>query len=94
MTLTPDVSIAQSRRTASRTIDGRAVVVVIDEQKLHTLNPVGTYVWDRADGRSIAAIVEDVVREFEVEPDRATADVMQFVEQLVRAGALDVVGRG
>lgn len=94
MTLTPDVSIAQSRRTASRTIDGRAVVVVIDEQKLHTLNPVGTYVWDRADGRSVAAIVEDVVREFEVEPDRATADVMQFVEQLVRAGALDVVGRG
>ncbi len=92
MTLTPNVAIAQSARTASRVIDGRAVVVVIDEQRLHTLNPVGTYVWDRADGRSIAAIVDELVREFEVDIDRATSDVLQFVEQLVRAGAIDIVG--
>ncbi len=93
MSLHPDVAITQSPRTASRVVDGRAVVVVIDEQRLHTLNPVGTYVWARADGRTIAAIVEELVREFEVEPDKATLDVLEFVEQLLRAGALDLVER-
>lgn len=91
MSLSQHAAIAQSRRTASRVVDGRAVVVVIDEQCLHTLNPVGTYVWNLADGRSIGSIVEEVVREFEVEREKATADVMQFVEQLVRLGALDIV---
>ncbi len=83
--------INQSSRTASRVVDGRAVVVVIDEQALHTLNDVGTYVWSRADGRSVSAIVEELVEEYDVERPRATEDVMQFVEQLVRLGALDVV---
>lgn len=93
MSLSDQAAIAQSRRTASRVVDGRAVVVVIDEQRLHTLNPVGTYVWNLADGRSIGAIVEEVVREFDVEPEKAATDVLQFVEQLVRLGALDIVER-
>lgn len=93
MSLSRDVVVAQSRRTASRVVDGRAVVVVIDEQRLHTLNLVGTHVWNLADGRSIAAIVDDVIREFDVDPEKATSDVLEFVEQLVRLGALDIVER-
>lgn len=91
MSLSVSSQINQSPRTASRVLEGRAVVVVIDEQVLHTLNDVGTYVWSRADGRSLSAIIDELVEEFDVERERATADVVQFVEQLVRLRALDLV---
>ena len=55
MTLDPRTIIRQAERTASRVIDGRAVVIVLDAQTLHTLNAVGTRVWELADGRSLAS---------------------------------------
>lgn len=91
MGLSAAAHVRQSPRTASRVVDGRAVVVVIDAQALHTLNDVGTYVWSRADGRSLSSIVDELVDEYDVEPQRATADVIQFAEELVRVGALDIV---
>lgn len=90
MTLGPSTIVSQSSRTAARVVGGRAVVVVIDTQELHTLNEVGTYVWERATGRPIDAIVNDVMSEFDVSEGRATDDVVRFVEHLVRIGALVV----
>ncbi len=82
--------VAQSERTASRVIDGRAVVVVIDEQKLHTLNPVGTFIWSLADGRTIDGIAAELANEFSISPGDALADTKRFVMQLRELGALDV----
>jgi len=82
--------IVQSSRTASRVVEGRAVVVVIDTQALHTLNAVGTYVWERAEGRTVGEIVDSLVEEFDVERGRAEADVCAFVEKLVALGALEL----
>ncbi len=89
--LSAEAHVRQSPRTASRVVEGRAVVVVIDTQALHTLNDVGTYVWSRADGRALSSIVDELVDEYEVEAPRATEDVLHFAEELVRLGALDVV---
>jgi hypothetical protein len=82
--------LVQSQRTASRIIDGRAVVIAIDENELHILNPVGSRVWELSDGRPLSRLVDDIVSEFEVERDRALVDVCRFVRQLERAGALSV----
>jgi len=47
----------KSERIAARAVDGKAVVVVLDARKLHTLNEVGTRVFELCDGRrSVAAI--------------------------------------
>jgi hypothetical protein len=88
--MSPSALIKQSARTASRVVGGRAVVVVIDAQALHTLSEVGTYVWERADGRSIQTVVDDVVEDFDVDRDRATTDVLAFVSTLADLGALVV----
>lgn len=79
--------IAQNERTASRILDGKAVVITIDRNQLHVLNAVGTRVWQLADGRSIDAITEQIVQEFEVERERARADVLAFAEQILSVGA-------
>ena len=80
--------LRQSERTACRIIDGKAVVITIDQNQLHVLNAVGTRVWELADGRSFEQVVAGIVREFEVEPERARVDVRSFVEQLLAIGAL------
>ena len=67
-------------------------MVVIDQSKLHTLNPVGSFVWALCDGRSLAALVEAVQAEFEVAEDRARNDVSAFVEELHGLGALELQG--
>jgi len=79
--------LAQNERTASRVLDGKAVVITIDHNQLHVLNAVGTRVWQLADGRSIDAIVEQIVQEFAVDRERAKADVLAFTKQIVAVGA-------
>ena len=83
--------VRQSARTASRVVDGSAVVIVIDEQKLHTLNEVGTVVWSAAgtEGCRLEAIVDRIVDEYEVERERAERDVLAFAQELVALGALE-----
>ena len=90
--MTPTTRVKQSPRTASRLVEGSAVVIVIDQQKLHTLNEVGTFVWTAAGpaGRTLDEIVSAVVEEFEVDREVASADVRDFVERLVGMGAFHV----
>jgi coenzyme PQQ synthesis protein D (PqqD) len=85
--------LRQSERTASRVIEGKAVVITVDQNELHVLNGVGTRVWQLLDGRSLAAVVDAIVSEFEVDSERATGDVRRFVEQLFALGALQIKRR-
>lgn len=82
--------VRQAVRTAARTISGQAVVVVLDEQRLHTLNGVGTRVWELADGRTARQIAEVVVAEFEIDPETAFVDVCKFLHELSAVGAVEV----
>lgn len=90
MTIDPETTVRQSERTASRVIDGKAVVIVLDAQKLHTLNEVGTRVWELADGRSLASIADALAADFEVDRETALADAMRFADQLRALGAIDL----
>lgn len=92
MKLGPDSVVHQASRIASRVIEGQAVVIVMDEQKLHTLNDVGTFVWSQAEERvPVSELAERVCSEYEVTSERALADVLAFTDELVRLGALEVV---
>ncbi|HET9955196.1 MAG TPA: PqqD family protein [Polyangiaceae bacterium] len=86
-------SIEQCDRTASRVIDGKAVIITIDRNELHVLNDVGTFVWQLADGRSLSAIADEVVQEFDVDREQATLDVCAFAQQLCSVGAVTLSKR-
>ena len=87
-TLTETTRVEQSPRTAARVVEGRALVIVIDDRKLHSLNGVGTRVWELADGRTLGEIADALVAEFEVTREVALADARQFVSELVALGAM------
>jgi len=80
-----------SARIASRVVDGKALVVVIDRRKLHSLNEVGSRVLELCDGqRDAAAIASELTAELDVHGDRALADVLVFLRRLLEEGAIEL----
>lgn len=83
----------------TREIAGETLLVPIrghlaDLRHIFSLNPVGSFVWDRLDGEHDAeALGSAVTSAFEVEPGRAEADVRSFLGQLVEAGLASVAER-
>ncbi len=57
--------------------------------EMFALSDVGRFIWHRADGsRRLSDFVAEVVREFDVDEERARADVAAFVEQMRAYGLL------
>jgi GeoRSP system PqqD family protein len=90
MSLGSESVVQKVQGQASRVMQGEALIVLTEQRKLHRLNGVGTRVWELCDGRTLAAIVETIVAEFEVDHEIATRDVTAFVEELRGLGALSV----
>jgi hypothetical protein len=88
----PDHYPEQNPKAAWRVYDGEAVIVSPEDSTLHTLNAVGTVIWEAADGRTaLEAIVTRVCDEFEVDRATAARDAATFVESLTRRGLLTVL---
>jgi hypothetical protein len=72
-----------------RVVDGEAVIILADSGNVNVLNPVGTRIWELADGsRSVRQIADALAAEYEVTPEAALQDVAEFLQKLVDAGML------
>ena len=79
-------------QVASRTVDGSAIVVLADSGEVKILNAVGTRVWELVDGeRTVQQIIDLIIDEFEVPNDQAQQDVVEFLQQLDKAHAIQWV---
>ena len=68
-------------------IDGEAVIVTPSDSMMHSLNEVGTRIWELMDGnRTVADIAATLQAEFEVDDKRVKADTVWFVECLAKKG--------
>jgi Coenzyme PQQ synthesis protein D (PqqD) len=83
--------VTRNSRTAWRVYDGEAVILLADDSTLNTLNPVGTLIWESADGTTpVSALVDRVCAEFDVEAARAERDVSAFIDKLHQRGLLEI----
>jgi hypothetical protein len=79
----------QNPRAAWRVYDGEAVIISPDDSTMHTLNAVGTLIWEAADGRTpLASIVARICAEFDVDAPRAEREALGFIDTLCRRGLL------
>jgi hypothetical protein len=93
--VTADSVPRPSARIASRVVDGKALVVVIDRRKLHSLNEVGSRVLELCDGKRDAnAIAQALTQELDVGIDQALSDVVGVLGQLLDEGAIELVSGG
>jgi hypothetical protein len=76
--------IARATKVAARSLDGEMMIMSAWNSTLFTLNPIGTLLWQSADGTTpLAEIVEQrVCAEFAVEPEQALSDAESFVKDL------------
>ena len=78
-----------TRRIADETIIVPVVSGVGDLDAIFTLNEVGSHIWTLIETpTTVQAIVDDVVRVFEVSADRAEHDVIEFLDRLAEAGLI------
>ena len=90
-----DTVLSKREEIISREIAGETILVpirgkLVDLQHIFSLNPVGAHVWRELDGkRSLAEVRDSVLEAFEVEHDRASADVQEFVAELVDAELIE-----
>ena len=71
-------------RTASRVFSGEAVVISPAENMVRMFNPVGSRIWELADGvLTVEEIAQRLTEEFAVDLTTAQAQVEQFVDELV-----------
>ena len=76
---------------AARVIDGEAVVVTPADSKVHELDEVATFIWERCDGQKPARnLVAALVAAFDVTVQDATTDLLQLLETFVALGLVDL----
>jgi len=70
-------------KTAYRVIDDEAVIVDLEDNTFHALNPVATFIWEQMDGKTkVEEIIQRVCQEFEVDRKTAENDCREFIDAL------------
>lgn len=70
-----------------RELHGRVVLVHLETDRIYALNETGARLWELlADGRSRPAIREQMLEEFEVEPEELDEEIDALLAELKAAG--------
>jgi hypothetical protein len=84
----------------ARAIAGETIIVPIrgqvgDLNAIYNFNEVGTFIWEHIDASTnVRQIVDAVANEFEVTPEEAERDVLQFIASLETAGMIQPTVEG
>ncbi len=73
----------RNEKTASRILEGEAVILTPEDSKVHCLNEVGSRIWELlAEKPTVGEIISKIYEEFEVSKEQAETDVLEFLKEL------------
>jgi len=81
----------------TRDVAGETIIVPIknkvgDLDSIYTLNEVGTLIWGLIDGKkSVSEIAEAICKTYEVKPEDAAKDTLEFLNTLKEAGLIHTI---
>jgi hypothetical protein len=79
----------KSSQTASRMVDGEAVIVIPEKGVVNILNRVGSRIWELLDGKNNPQDIARIIsQEFEVADAAAHKDVAEFIQELSKKGMI------
>ena len=87
-----DTARFRSKRSVIET-DLEAELVLLDPEtrQMYSLNPVGRAIWRGLPEHTVAALADEITRSFDVEYDRAVADVRRILGDLLDTGLIVAV---
>ncbi|HEY1292378.1 MAG TPA: PqqD family protein [Chloroflexota bacterium] len=83
------VTLAANQNAAFAVLDDGAVLLNVQTGRYFGLDDVATHLWKQLlEGASEAQLVDSVLAEYDVEPERARGDVTNFLQRLEVLGLL------
>ena len=74
----------------SRAVDDETVLLDLSKGLYFGLGGIGKRIWEAvAEGRNLAQIATDITAEYEVDDERARADVLEFAGKLLARGLFE-----
>lgn len=93
MRLTPDSIVVVSKDQMASDIAGETVILGLTRGRYYGLDAVGARVWRLIQTPArIADVRKTLVAEYEVDPARCEADLIQLLEKLTDAGLVEISG--
>jgi len=82
--------LVRNRDIVFRTIKEEGVIYDPHTKRLHMLNKTALLAWNLWDGEhSLADIVDEILSEYEADPEVVTGDIISCANELRRYGLLD-----
>lgn len=88
--MNPAATLRHSPDVAWRRIDGLVAIISLDANRVRLLNRVGSFLWERCDGRTHESLVHDTCARFAVDEAVARRDIESFVRDLLGRGLVSV----
>lgn len=89
-----DRYIAKGAKTASRIIDGEAIVIRlgnIEDRILCTLSSTGTRLWSYIEGRvKVRDVIKRLTDDLDVDYEESKEDLLNYIKNLIDQELLDV----
>jgi len=86
----PDTRLSIPPQVMSRQVGEETVLLDLESGIYFGLDGVGKRIWESfAEGRSLGEAAAVIITEYEVEEERAAADVIEFATDLVARGLLE-----
>ena len=89
MKFSDETVIRRAPSALSRAFDHEVAVILPTASAVRVLNEVGGRIWDLADGRTVAQILDVLVNEYNVERTQLRVDTEAFLTELAQRGLLD-----
>lgn len=81
--LSPDTTIVRSPDQVSGDLDGKIVLLSIESGEYYNMNAVGSRIWVLLEKpMTVAALIDQLLAEFEVERAQCEREALAFLEQL------------
>ena len=82
-------SFSISKDVLAQELDGETVLLDLASESYFSLDAVGTRVWQLLNaGQDMAAIIDTLLKEYEVERETLEHDISELLERLGKAGLI------
>ncbi len=81
--LSPTATIVRSSNQVSGDLDGKVVLLSIENGEYYNINEVGSRIWALLEKpMAVAALIDQLLTEFEIDRSTCEKETMTFIEQL------------
>ena len=90
MPFSDDTVIRRAPSALSRAFDHEVAIILPTASAVRVLNEVGARIWELADGRTLAQILEVLLNEYDIDRIQLRVDAEAFLSELQGRGLLEV----